>query len=194
MNLFTSWILPRLCYIKTHALQHNFVNSITCLSQIYLFLPGPIQNPKYSVMDPDPRWSKFILQDDDHSLRWRWWCWHTQALSRGMYALHYPNIEKNTQQPYTMHTFTQLWRKKCAAEYNDYNIQHDIKHNHACGSLSWLLFFYRIPCHVPTESSYQQWRQTGLMRSISGLPSIDQTSLCAHWQIWVWKIMPGVEM
>ena len=48
---------------------------------------------------------------------------------------------------------------------------------------------YRILCHVLTESSYQQWRQTGLVRPISGLPSSDQNSLCAHWQIRVWKIM-----
>ena len=49
---------------------------------------------------------------------------------------------------------------------NDNNyIHHDIKHNHACGSLSWLLYIYipyRILCHVPTESSYQQWRQPDL--------------------------------
>ena len=32
-------------------------------------------------------------------------------------------------------------------------------------------------CRVPTESSYQQWRQTGLMRPVSGLLSIDQASL-----------------
>ena len=48
----------------------------------------------------------------------------------------------------------------------------------------------KILCHVPTESSYQQWCQAGLMRPFSGLPSIDQSNLCARWQIWVWKIMP----
>ena len=42
MNLFTSWILARSCYMKTHALQYNFVNSITYLAQMYLFLPGPV--------------------------------------------------------------------------------------------------------------------------------------------------------
>ena len=47
--------------MKTHALQYNFVNSQTYLAQIYLFLPDPVQNPIYIVMDPDPRWSKFIL-------------------------------------------------------------------------------------------------------------------------------------
>ena len=31
------------------------------MAQIYLFLPGPVQNPIYIVMDPNARWSKFIL-------------------------------------------------------------------------------------------------------------------------------------
>ena len=108
--------------------------------------------------------------------------------SRGMYASHYPNIKRNTRQPYTMHIFTQLWRKymRQGVMIIIYSM---IKNDHGCGSLSWLLFFHRILSHVPTESSYQQWRQTGLVRPISGLPSIDETSLCAHWQIWVLKII-----
>ena len=84
--------------------------------------------------------------------------------------------------------------KKYEAGYNDYNIQHDIKHNHACGSLSWLLFFHRILCHIPTESSYQQWRQTGFMKPISGLPSSIKL-VCVHIDKFEYgKIMPGVEM
>ena len=61
MNLFTSWILPRSCYMKTHTLKYNFINSLTYLAQMYLFLPGPVKNPIYIVMDLHPRWSKFIL-------------------------------------------------------------------------------------------------------------------------------------
>ena len=48
--------------MKTHALQrYNFANRLAYLTQIYLFLPDPVENPIYIVMDPDPRWSKFIL-------------------------------------------------------------------------------------------------------------------------------------
>ena len=38
--------------MRTHALQYNFVNSLTYFAQIYLF-SGPVQNPIYSAMDID---------------------------------------------------------------------------------------------------------------------------------------------
>ena len=47
--------------MKTNALHYDFVNSLMYLAQTYLFLPGPVQNPIYIVIDPDLRWSKFIL-------------------------------------------------------------------------------------------------------------------------------------
>ena len=51
-----------------------------------------------------------------------------------------PNIEGSTPQPYTIHTFTQLWRKKLRQDI--IITQHYIKHNHESSSLSWLLYIY----------------------------------------------------
>ena len=52
MNLFASWlyrIIPLSYYMKTQVLQYYFVNILTLakLAQIYLIVPGPVQNSIY---------------------------------------------------------------------------------------------------------------------------------------------------
>ena len=67
-----------------------------------------------------------------------------------MYALHYPNIERSIPQPYIIYTSTELWRK--ILRQGIMIIQHDIKHNRVCGSLSWQMYMYLLSL---------QWRHNG---------------------------------
>ena len=121
----------------------------------------------------DPRWSKFISKMMIVCTLCYTKVW---MYSWGMYALCITPTLKEALLDHTSCTHSPSYGEKNLRQ-SIMLMQHDIKHNCECGSLTWLVHIYFTgSCHAPTETSYQQWRKAGLIRPISGLPSIDQSS------------------
>ena len=84
-------------------------STILHMAQIYLFLPGLVQNSMDFAMDSDHRWSKFIVQADDRMyanitkvyiyIMWMNW---------GMYVLHYRRVERTGSLKYNMISSTTI--------------------------------------------------------------------------------------